>query len=361
MQEVVVKTKKEKEKFLKFRRKIYNDHPIFVDNNSFMIKQLFSNKTCFSDNKEVIPIYIEDDNFNIKCECIAVYTKELPEYIQLCFFESEKNESAAVKMLVDKVIEIGKKYNCTKLVVGLNGHVNYGLGLLNSHFHIKNSFGVSGNPSYYNDYFKELRCEEVFLNTYVWSDMDSNVNKYSGIINKANSAYSFEFLEKDKLDYYSKIYTDLNNKCFSGYRYYYNRTYKEDKEMLKEMLLFMKPDSLIFAFKDSEPVAFIFWYQDFNELVSPGEEFGIKTYIKNLFLNRKIKKGKIVEIGILEDYRKSGLAFGLMNQAYLRMKKYGIKQGESSWILEENVDSNSICKATCDDLYKRYVVYEKDI
>lgn len=360
MQGIIVQTKKQKQEFIQFRKEIYNNNPSFVDNNLFMVKQLFSFKTCFLDNKEVIPIYIEDNN-EIKCECFAIYAKELPEYIQLCFFESKKDVSNAVRMLVDKVIKIGKKYGCTKLVIGLNGHVNYGLGLLYSHFHIKNSFGASINPNYYIDYFKELNCDEIFLNTYVWNSMESKINKFSAVINKINSAYSFKFLEKGKLDYYAKIYTDLNNECFQNHRYWYKRSYKEDVEMLKEMLLFMKPESLIFAFKDNKAVAFILWYPDYNELVAPKEEFGVITYFKNLLFNSKIKKAKIVEIGILEEYRKSGLALGLINQVYLQLKKCGIKKGESSWILEENVDSNSICKAICDDSYKRYVVYEKDI
>ena len=360
MREVIVKTKKEQHQFIKFRKKIYNDNPKFIDNNLFMIKQLFSLKTCFLDNKEVIPIYIED-NGEIKCECLVIYTKFLPEYIQICFFESLENVSDAVKMLVDFAIKIGKKYNCTKLVVGLNGHVNYGLGLLASHYETTNSFSASINPEYYNDYFKNLNYEEVLLNTYIFNDMESKVSRYSSIINKVNNAYSFEFFDSKKFDYYTKIYTDLNNEIFINHRYWYQRNYKEDKEMLKEMLLFMKPDSLIFSFKDNKPVGFILWYPDYNELVSPKEEFGVRTYIKNIFFNKKIKKAKIVEIGILEEYRKSGLPLGLINQVYLRLKKYGITKGESSWILDENADSNSVCKAVCDEDYKRYVVYETNL
>jgi len=360
MQELIVNTKKEQEMFIKFRKHIYYNNQIYIDNHLFMIKQLFSKKTCFLDDKEVIPILIKDD-CKIKCQCIAIYTKKLPDYIQLCFFESEENNLEAVIFLIKKVTEIGRKYGCTKLVVGLNGHVNYGLGLLYSHFNEKNSFGASANPDFYNNYFKELKFKENLLNTYLWNDMENKVDKYFSIINKINRAYSFEFMEKGKFDFYSKIYTDLNNACFPGHKYYYNRTYKEDKEMLKEMFLFIKPDSLIFAFKDDKPVAFIFWYLDFNELVSHKEEFGITTYIKNLFFNKNIKKAKIVEIGILEDYRQSGLVLGLMYQVYLRLKKYRINKGESSWILDENTDSNSICKAFCDGLYKRYAVYEKNI
>jgi len=359
MQDIIVKTTKQQQQFIKFRRKIYDNHPIFVDNHLFMIRKLFASKTCFLDDKECMPIYIEDDD--IICECFVIYTKKLSKCIQICFFESEENAYAAVRMLVNRVMEIGKKFGCSKLVIGLNGHVNYGLGLLNSHFDTKNSFGANVNPNYYNDYFKKLNCDEIYLNTYLWSDMESKAKRFSSLINKLDNAYSFRCMEKKKLAYYSKIYTDLNNQCFPGHRYFYHRTYKEDKEMLNEMLLFMKHDSLIFAFKDDKPIGFILWYPDFNTLVSPKEEFGLTTYVKNLLFNRKIREAKIVEIGILDEYRKSGLAIGLINQVYLKLCERGIKQGESSWILEENSDSNSICEAVCDNLYKRYVVYEKDI
>ncbi len=363
MKAIIVKTKKEKLKFLNFRKKIYSNSPYFVDNNLFMIKQLFFEKICFSEGKQIIPISIEDEGA-IKCQCVAIWAKELPEYIQMCFFESEENCEKPVKMLFDKVMEIGKSHNCTKLVVGLNGHVNYGLGLLCSHYESKNSFGSAANPGYYNDYFKALNCTEIFLNTYRWNDMKNladKANKYSRILSRINATYRFETLDKKQLDYYAKIYTDLNNKCFADHRYYYKRSYAEDKEMLRELLFFMKQDSLIFAFKDDKPVGFVLWYPDFNNLVFEGESFGTKTYIKNLFLGKKIKTAKISEIGILEEHRKFGLSLGLLYKVYLGFKKYGFEKGESSWILDENTDSNSISKGFCDEFYKRYVVYEKNI
>lgn len=364
MKVIIVKTKKEKLKFLNFRGKIYNRFPHFVDNNRFMIKQLFFKKTCFWEGKQIIPLSVEDEGA-IKCQCVAIWAKGLPEYIQMCFFESEENCGKAVKMLFDKVVEIGKSYGCTKLVVGLNGHVNYGLGLLCDHYESKNSFGAAANPNYYNDYFKALNCAEIFLNTYKWNDMkslNSKAKKYAGILSRVNATYRFETLDKKRFDYYAKIYTDLNNECFAGHRYYYKRTYEEDREMLRELLLFMKQDSLIFAFDGDKPVGFVLWYPDFNELVSQGESFGAKTYIKNLFSGKKIKTAKITEIGTLKECRKFGLlSLGLLYQVYLSLKKYGFEKGESSWILDENTDSNSISQGFCDEFYKRYVVYEKNI
>lgn len=360
MKVVEVTTKKEEKKYIEFRKKIYSLNPNYVDNNLFMIKELFNKKTSFTDNKKIYVINIEDDN-EVVCQGMIVYTKLLKEYIQLCFFESLPNKEKAVKLLFDKAKELGKKHKCKKIVVGLNGHVNYGLGFLNSDYDKKNSFSSSVNPEYYNDYFKKLKCEEINLKTYKLNSIDNRLDKYNPIINKLNKNYTFKTFDKKKFNYYSKIYTDLNNKTFNKHRYYYKRTYKEDKEMLKELFLFMKEESLIFAFDNNKPVGFIMWYKDFNELVKTKEAFGPKHFIRNIFLNKKIKTAKVMEYGVLEDYRKVGLPVALINEIFLKLKKHNIKNIETSWILEENLDSNSVCKNLCDELYKRYVVYEKKL
>ena len=249
MKVVEVTTKKDEKKYIEFRKKIYSLNPNYVDNNLFMIKELFNKKTSFTDNKK---IYVEK----------------------------------AVKLLFDKAKELGKKHKCKKIVVGLNGHVNYGLGFLNSDYDKKNSFSYSVNPEYYNDYFKKLKCEEINLKTYKLNSIDNRLDKYNPIINKLNKNYTFKTFDKKKFNYYSKIYTDLNNKTFNKHRYYYKRTYKEDKEMLKELFLFMKEESLIFAFDNNKQVGFIMWYKDFNELVKTKEAFGPKHFIRNIFYDK---------------------------------------------------------------------------
>lgn len=360
MRVIEVKSKKGQKKFLDFRKKIYQSNPVFVDNHMFMLKMLFANKTCFSNNKKIYVVNVEDDG-KVLCQGLIIHAQELAEYIQLCFFESKANQEKAVELLVDKAVEVGKRYHCKKLVVGLNGHLNYGLGLLNSHYDEKNSFSASANPKYYNDYFKKMNFEEVHLKTYKIDRIDDRLKVYEGIIDRLNKKYRFEYFDKKNFDYYSKIYTDLNNQCFMNHRYYYKRGYEEDKEMLKELFLFMKNDSLIFVFDGKEPVGFTLWYQDYNELVKKGDAFGTKHYFKNKLFNKKIKKAKVMEIALLEDYRKIGLPLGLLNQIKLCLDRYKIKSLETSWVLEENYVSNSVCKAICDEEYKRYVVYEKAI
>ncbi len=360
MEAVEVKTKKQQKRFLAFRQKIYRENPIHVDNNSFMIKELFAGRTSFVKDKEILVVNIED-NGEILCQGMIVYARELPGYIQLCFFESSPGQEEAVNLLIKRAMDIGRGYGCDRLVVGLNGHVNYGLGFLCSHYDCRNSFSASVNPAYYNDYFVNSEFEPIYLNSYRIHSFQDKIKKYESMINRINRSYTFRHFSKKDFEHDTRIYTDLNNICFDGHRYYYPRTYAEDREMLKELFLFMKEDSVIFAFDGDKPVGFIMWYPDFNMLVKDGDAFGVKEFFKNILFGATVKTGKVMEYGILEEYRKSGLAIGLVYQVFLCMQKRGMKDAESSWVLEENTDSNSICNALCDEEYKRYVVYEKII
>lgn len=360
MELVKVTNKREQRKFVRFRREIYKANPIYVDNNLFMLKEVFARRTCFIENKKISVINIEE-NGKVVCQGIIVYANDLKEYIQLCFFESMPEQGEAVKMLVDEAVRMGREQGCSKLVIGLNGHVNYGLGFLNSHYDVANSFSAAVNPEYYNAYFRNMDCTEVNLNTYRMNVIDNRISRYQAIINKLNRNYRFEIFDKKRFDYFAKIYTDLNNQSFNSHRYYYKRNVKEDVEMLKELFLFMKEESLVFAFDGDKPIGFIMWYPDFNELVKPGDYFGAKHFIKNLVCGRKIKKIKVMEYGVLEEYRKAGLPIGLLNKVFELVRGRNFTNVETSWILEENRDSNSFCEAICDGMYKRYVVYEKEI
>ena len=81
MKLVEVTTKKEQQRFIDFRRKVYKQNPLYVDNNLFMIKEVFAKKTSFIDNKKIFVINVEDKS-EVVCQGIIVYTKDLKEYIQ---------------------------------------------------------------------------------------------------------------------------------------------------------------------------------------------------------------------------------------------------------------------------------------
>lgn len=398
MKITIVETKQQQKRFLQFRKNLYQNDKNYVDNNYFMLKEIFVGKLHFVQNMEILPVYIEAEEKDVTgndclqemnsasetskaenlqgqqmqlrtpvrpgeilCEGVIAYAKELPECIQLCFFEALSGQQKAVDLLVEQALDSGRRYGCDKLVIGLFGHVNYGLGFLDSHYAEVNSFSSLGNPKYYNQYFRNMNCDEIKLNSYITHTLDDRLERYRAILNKLDRNYEFKIFDRRQFDYYSRIYTDLNNACFTEHRYYYHRDYMDDAEMLQELFLFMKGDSIVFAFHGNQPVGFIMWYPDYNELAKPGEIFGTKHFFKNIFANKRIRTAKVMEYGVLPEYRSTGLPMALIHKVYEILQDYGCQRVETSWILDENLDSNSFCMAICDERYKSYVVYEKPV
>ena len=359
MKLIKVNSRAEEKKFLAFRKKIYKEAAKYVDNNTYMIKQVFAGKMVVLKNLLFKAYYVEDDNGAILCETMFVYADKLPDTYQICFFEALEGAYEAVRMLIDKAEQLAGKLGCTKLVVGLCGHLNYGLGLLASHFDEVNSFSAPGNPAYYLDYF-DKDFEKVDFESFYIDNPDERLDSYSNVYERILKEYEVRLFDKRDFDYWSEKFTDLNNDCFADHKYYYHRDYEEDKEMLKELFMFMDEDSLIFLCKDGEPVAFILWYPDYNELAAKGTAFGVKHFIKNL-IGMKVKTVKVMEFGVLPKYRAAGLPFELIHQAAIRMKKYGCQKVETSWVMCGNRNSEAFCEKICDRKYKEYVVYEKDL
>lgn len=361
MKLVVADTPAEQKAFLAFRRSLYRRRNLYIDNSYFMIKEIFGRKNNFVRSLQMYPVQVKNDNGEILCQAVIAYANDLPEYIQLCFFEALPQQNDAFSLLWNEAVRRGKQHNCSKLVAGLCGHVNYGLGFLASHFDEVNSFSSNGNPAFYNDYFRSKECMEIRLNSYQIGKIDNRLNRYRALLDKLSRSYTFRCFDKKHFERDTAIYTDLNNRCFVDHRYYYSRSSVDDAEMLRELFLFMKQDSLIFAYHGEQPVGFIMWYPDFNELAKRGEIFGTKHFLKNLLMDRRIRTAKVMEFGVIEEHKKVGLPLALMEQIFLILPRYGCKKIETSWILEENADSNSMCRAVCDSLYKGYVVYEKEI
>ena len=78
MKVVYVTDKSGRNKFIRFRRQLYKENPIYVDNNLFMLKEVFARRTCFIDNKKILVINIEEDG-EVLCQGILVYAKDLKD------------------------------------------------------------------------------------------------------------------------------------------------------------------------------------------------------------------------------------------------------------------------------------------
>lgn len=354
--ELLMCSKKDNRQYLNFVKTLYSKYPNFKDYSSPLLKQFLYKKGSFCSSIDSYPAIIKKDN-KVVAACIYIYSPNYKETLQISFFESLEGEEEAVDLIINKGKEICKLKKLKKIVLGLNGHVNYGLGFLMDNFNKEISFGSSFNPPYYIDYFKKYNPICTKLLSYSGLIEKLNFSKEDKIIKRVYSRYTFRNISFKKFREEMKTYTDLNNICFKDHPFYFKRSYGEDYELFKELKLFIKEENIIFVEKEGVPIGYMLWYPDFNELIPYGKTIGIGTFIKNKIFGSKIKKMKIVEIAILPEYKNSGAIFGLFNECYKRcLNRY--KYYESSWILEGNFKSKGFGLRWADNEYKHYIAYE---
>jgi len=348
--------KKNIKEYLKFVKETYSVFPKYKDYFSPILKQFLCKKGKFCSNLEITPIMIKENN-SIVAVCMYIVSKRYSKVLQIAFFEAREGYQGAVDLIMEKAKEICRTKELHKIVVGLNGHVNYGIGFLCDKFDAELTFGSSFNPPYYASYFLKYNPKQYKMTSFCGNMKEDHLKRESKILDRVHRNFNYRNMSFKNFRRDMKFYTDLNNLCFKQHPFYFERTYEEDYELFKELKYFIKEENIIFVQKEDKPIGYMLWYPDFNELIDYGKSIGVDTYIKNKLFSKKIKKLKIVEIAILPQFQKSGAIVGLFNKCYKKtLGRYEFY--ESSWIFEENFKSKNFGVKWAEKEYKHYVAFE---
>ncbi|MCK4305233.1 MAG: N-acetyltransferase [Candidatus Eisenbacteria sp.] len=136
----------------------------------------------------------------------------------------------------------------------------------------------------------------------------------------------------------------------------------EIEHMAKELKPLVKPDLFLIAEKGDEPVGFALALPDFNAAVrhANGRLFPLGL-LKILWHARRIDMLRVLTLGLIPEYRRTGIDQLFYLRLFQGGKRHGIKRGELSWILEDNVSMRQALEKFGCRVYKTYRVYEKVI
>ena len=140
-------------------------------------------------------------------------------------------------------------------------------------------------------------------------------------------------------------------------------TEAEMDHMAKEMKPLLVPPTTLIAEIENEPVGFVIAVPDINvafrHINGRLTRFGLPIgLIKLLYYRTKIRTGRLVALGVVEKYRRSGIAEMLVLHVMDECFKRGFT-GELSMTLEDNVMVNRFIEAMGAARYKTYRIYNK--
>lgn len=341
--------------YIQFCKSIYQQNIYYRDSMSRVLKSILRGKAQICKSSRIFPIMVLDEG-RIAAVCTFAIVDRMKDTLQLTYFEALPRQEKAVKEMLAYGRTLARQHGIETILIGLNFHVNYGLGLLADHYEHVQGFGTAYNPPYYIDYFQRFGGEEFNLVNYLTQMEGFDFRVDHRFISRITEKYqvrkaSFRHIERE-----AGIYTDLNNRAFREHAFYYERRAEEDLELFREFRLLLKEENLLFLEHSGKPVGFMLWYPDYHELMGPGEALGIKTLIKNKLFSHKIKKFKIVELGVLPEYQKNGGVYALFHKCReLVGNRYDYC--ESGWILEHNLASRGLGFRWADKEYKHFKVF----
>jgi hypothetical protein len=143
-------------------------------------------------------------------------------------------------------------------------------------------------------------------------------------------------------------------------------TTAEIEFMTNELKPLLVPEFAWVAEIEDEPVGFTLCLPDINVLLRHLNgrltRFGLPIgLIKLLLYKRRIRKGRLIALGVVEKYRRAGIAEMLVLRVMEEtMVKRGIT-GELSMTLEDNFMVNRFLEAIGAQRYKTYRIFKRTL
>jgi len=341
-----------------FYKAVYGNDPLFRDGKSHLLPLVCGRESSFCRNSWQQMIAVTDQNKTL-CQGVLIRHNNAPGMLNIAFFEALPDQQEAVDMLLGHAETEGRKLGCSRLAAGMDGHLNYGLGFALAGNGTP-SFGESYNPPYYANYFGGFTA--IGLSGY--RDNIRTVRQVvyrdyaKGAVDTARYHAEPAAINDDTLH----RYTNLSNAIFAEHTAYFKREYREDVELFQPMKPLLNTGNLIFLKDCGQDIGYVFWYPDFNELVPPGGRLGLPEVLRYR-LAGGLRVMKMVEIGVLPDYRNKGLVM-LGFKTALDIIEARHRQAQtviSSWIADDNLQSVYLARRYVKEKCKSFVLYEKNI
>ena len=366
-----VSTRRDRDAFIKFQWRIYANDPVWVP-------PLIIERKTFLDRKRH-PFYRHGDaalflarqNDEIVGRIMA---SDDPNYNSLhqsnvgCFglFEciDDRNVAAA---LFEAAVNWLRKKGRTEMMGPIDYSTNYVCGLLIDGFQFAPTILTAHNPPYYRELIEGCGFTKA-KDWYAWWFADpakavTHLRRFAERVRRRwpvtiRSANLKNIREETRR--LRQIYNQAWEKNWGFVPF----TEAEFEFMTREMKPLLMPEFAWIAEMGNEPIGFTLCLPDINvalrHLNGRLTRFGFPIgLIKLLFYKRRIRKGRLIALGVIEKYRRAGVAEMLVLRVMEEtMIKRGIT-GELSMTLEDNFMINRFLEAIGATKYKTYRIFKR--
>lgn len=173
---------------------------------------------------------------------------------------------------------------------------------------------------------------------------------------------TFRTLDMKRFEEEVALVQDIYNDAWERNWAFVPLSEEEIRHLAKQLKPVIVPEFCILAFVDDEPVGFALMLPDYNTVLRKlnGRLFPF-GFIRLLRSKRKIDSVRILTLGLKPAWRNRGLDALLIHNLIVNGLQHGIRHGECSWILENNLGMQRGIENAGGERYKTYRVFEKTL
>lgn len=369
-----VNNKKDLIRFIKFQWEVYKGNPYWVPQLISDLKLLFDEKkNYFWEHAEKKLFFIEDENGKILARAAGVIDYNFIKFHNeqvgfFAFFEclNLKNAKEVSSMILSAVEGWLKEKGMKKILGPTAPSTNDEMGLLYEGYDLEPVLMMPYNPHYYHELLISYgfkKAKDLYAYKITRESLErQRVEKLIDMIKKKNPGLVVRPVNLKNFKQEIACAVEIYNAAWEKNWGFVPWTEKEFVSQALRLKPLLKPEFVLFAFVENNPVGIMISVPNYNEVLKKlNGRLGPIEILKFLYYKNKIKSLRIMVMGVKKEYRNRGIEGVMYYHTMLEGLKQGYEWAEISWVLEDNVMMNRAAESLGGVIYKKYRVYEKDI
>ncbi len=366
---VAVDSKGASKEFIELPYRLYRDQPHWVPPLRIAVKELLDKaKHPFYADAET-ELFLARRDGQVVGRVAAILNKAHNQFHgeQAGFFGFFDcvNERAVAEALLTRAREWTGQRGATFLRGPVNPSTNYECGVLVEGFDSDPMIMMVYNPAYYDALLQQVglrKAKDLFA--YLSNANRIEMKKIDRVAEKVLKTTGVTVRPINMKDFDAEVgrvwevYGAATGAWAENWGFV-PMSRAEFAAMGKEMKMIVKPELVLIGEIRGRVVGFALALPDANQAMKPANGNLLPTgLLKILYYQRLIKSVRVLALGVVEEYRASGLAAGFYATLVRNARKLGYGDCEMSWILEDNVLMNRSLEVMGAKRYKTYRIYD---
>ncbi|MBI4538570.1 MAG: N-acetyltransferase [Gemmatimonadetes bacterium] len=279
------------------------------------------------------------------------------------FFEAENDREVAAGLL-DAACEWLARRGMERVLGPANFSTNEECGLLVDGFDTPPAIMMTHNPRYYPELVEaEAFCKAKDLLAYWLYDTGVPQRLVQGVERiRERAGVTIRSLDMKRFRDEVAAVKEVYNSAWSGNWGFVPMTDAEFEFMARKLKPVVDPDVCFLAEAGGEVAGFSLSLPDFNRALKHvnGRLFPLGLF-RLLWESRRIRTLRIVTLGLKPGYRRLGIDAAFYLRTWQDGVAKGYREGEASWILEDNWEMRRALEKMGGRVYKTYRMYERPL